>query len=361
MVVGCKGLIVSKEEIFNFKLSCKFIIVVSLPHESIYKSFIQVLINKYMLTRRHIRVKVLQSIYSFNQNKDRDLGVQEKFLWYSIEQMRDLYFVQLQLFVEIRKHAEVFRSRSKTRFIKDDDLSSKSTNFINNKLLLLIENHEEIAETVKKKKLNYWELDDEFVHAFFSKLRSKDWFQKYLAVENPSFKQDKDVVIKLFREIIAPSDKLYQFYEDKRLTWTDDFPLVNTTIVKLFRKINPNNSTSLLIPELYKGYDDREFARELLLKVLLNDDTLSEAIKGKTPNWDQDRIAAIDMIILKMGIAEFLYFPSIPVRVTINEYLEIAKEYSTNKSSLFINGILDKQVKEYKKEGVLNKTGRGLR
>src|SRR5690625_4906352 len=151
MVVGCKGLIVSKEEIFNFKLSCKFIIVVSLLHESIYTSFIQVLIYKYMFPGIHIRLK---------------------------------------LFIERRKHAEVFRSRSKTRFIKDDDLSSKSTNFINNKLLLLIENHEEIAETVKKKKLNYWELDDEFVHAFFSKLRSKDWFQKYLAVENPSFKQD---------------------------------------------------------------------------------------------------------------------------------------------------------------------------
>src|SRR5699024_1815430 len=191
MVVGCKGLIVSKEEIFNFKLSCKFIIVVSLPHESIYKSSIQVLINKYMLTRRHIRVKVLQSIYSFNQNKDRDLGVQEKFLWYSIEQMRDLYFVQLQLFVEIRKHAEVFRSRSKTRFIKDDDLSSKSTNFINNKLLLLIENHEEIAETVKKKKLNYWELDDEFVHAFLVSFGVNTCFKSIWQLKNQVLNKTK--------------------------------------------------------------------------------------------------------------------------------------------------------------------------
>lgn len=314
-----------------------------------------------MLTRRHIRVKVLQSIYSFNQNKDRDLSVQEKFLWYSIDQMRDLYLVQLQLFVEIRKHAETFRKRSKNRFTQSDDLNSKSTNFINNKLLLLIENHEEIAETVKKKKLNYWKMDDEFIHSFFSKLRSKDWFQKYLAIENPSFKQDKEVVVRLFREIIAPSDKLYQYYEDKRLTWADDFPLVNTTIVKIFGRIRPNNSTALLVPDLYKGYDDREFALQLLRNVIVNDDELSEAIKGKTPNWDQDRIAAIDMIILKMGMAEFLYFPSIPVRVTINEYLEIAKEYSTNKSSLFINGILDKQVKEYEKDGKLNKIGRGLK
>src|SRR5690625_4942171 len=246
-----------------------------------------------MLTLRHIRVKVLQSIYSFSQNKDRDLSVQEKFLWYSIDQMRDLYFVQLQIFVEIRKHAETFRQRSKNRFIQSDDLNSKSTNFTNNKLLLLIENHEEINETVKKKKLNYWQLDDEFIHSFFNKLRGKDWFQKYLAVENPSFKQDKDVVVRLFRESIAPSDKLYQYYEDRRLTWTDDFPLVNTTIVKIFGRIRPNNSTVLLIPDLYKSYDDREFALQLLRNVIVNDETLSETIKGKTPNWDQDRIAAL--------------------------------------------------------------------
>lgn len=314
-----------------------------------------------MLTRRHIRVKVLQSIYSFNQNKDRDLSVQEKFLWYSIDQMRDLYLVQIQIFVELRKHAETFRKRSKNRFTQTDDLNSRSTNFINNKMLLLIENHEEINETVRRKKLNYWTLDDEFIHSFFNELRSKDWFQKYLSIENPSFKQDKNVVVQLFKEIIAPSDKLYQYYEDKRLTWTDDFPLVNTTIIKIFGRIRPNNATALLIPDLYKGYEDREFALQLLRNVLVNDEELSEAIQGKTPNWDQDRIAAIDMIILKMGIAEFLYFPSIPVRVTINEYLEIAKEYSTNKSSLFINGILDKQVKEYEEEGRLNKIGRGLR
>lgn len=314
-----------------------------------------------MLTRRHIRVKVLQSVYYFHQNRHLDLAVQEKFLWHSLNQMQDLYLLQMQLFVEIRKHAETYRKRSKNRFTQSKDENTSSTNFINNKLLLLIESHEELNETIAYKRLNYWELDDEFVHSFFSELRGKDWYHTYLELEDPSFKEDKEVVLRLFREIIAPSEKLYQYLEEKRLTWIDDFPLVNTTIVKVFNRIRPSNATSLLIPELYKGSDDREFAIQLLRKVILNDETLSEAIQGKTPNWDQDRIALIDMIILKMGIAEFLYFPSIPVRVTINECLEIAKEYSTNKSSLFINGILDKLVKEYEEEGKLNKIGRGLR
>lgn len=314
-----------------------------------------------MLTRRHIRVKVLQSVYFFNQNNHQDLAIQERFLRHSLEQMRDLYLLQLQLFVEIRQHAESYRERSKNRYIQSEDKNSESSNFINNKLLLLIENHEELKDTIKKKKLNYWKLDDEFVHSFFSKLRGKEWYNAYLGLESPTFKQDKEVVVRLFREIIAPSDKLYQYLEDKRLTWVDDFPLVNTTVVKVFSRIKPNSSTALLLPYLYKSLEDREFAFDLLRKVISNDDVLSKAIKGKTPNWDQDRIATIDMIILKMGIAEFLYFPSIPVRVTINEYLEVAKEYSTSKSSLFINGILDKQVKEYEEAGELNKIGRGLR
>ena len=129
----------------------------------------------------------------------------------------------------------------------------------------------------------------------------------------------------------------------------------------MLQKISEKNCNTILIPEVYKNNEDRDYALELLQKVILNDEKLTEIIDDKTPNWDKDRIADIDMIILKMGISEFLYFPTIPVRVTINEYLEVAKEYSTPKSSIFINGILDKMVKELTAEDKLNKIGRGLR
>ncbi len=136
--------------------------------------------------------------------------------------------------------------------------------------------------------------------------------------------------------------------EDKRLTWIDDFPIVNTVQwSRCFPNLNANNIASTLIPDFIKNEEDREFALQLFRKVVLNDEKLAAEIEGKTPNWDKERIADIDMIILKMGIAEFLYFPTIPVRATINEYLEISKEYSTPKSSIFINGILDKLVKEF--------------
>jgi N utilization substance protein B len=174
------------------------------------------------------------------------------------------------------------------------------------------------------------------------------------------FKEDKDFFIDVFKEIIAPNNKLYDYIEDKSLTWLDDLPTVNTLILKLFRKLKVNTTDAHFTPKLYKDADDKQFAIDLLKKTILNATTINAEIAKKTKNWDADRIANLDYVLLQMGICELQHFPSIPVKVTINEYLEIAKEYSTPKSSIFINGILDKLVKEYKKEDKLNKVGRGL-
>jgi N utilization substance protein B len=143
------------------------------------------------------------------------------------------------------------------------------------------------------------------------------------------------------------------------LTWLDDLPVVNTLILKSIKQ-SKHGKERIFLPELYKDDEDREFVKDLFTKTVLNDDMLTTEIQGKTPNWDKDRIANLDLILLKMAICEFLKFPSIPAKVTINEYIELAKEYSTSKSSMFVNGILDKLIKEYKKENKLNKIGRGL-
>jgi len=208
--------------------------------------------------------------------------------------------------------------------------------------------------------LNYWVHDIEYVEILLNSLLEQNWYLDYLSSKETSFKEDQNFILKVFKEVIAPNEKLYEYIEDKRLTWLDDFPIVNTALVKMLSKLSEKNVRSILIPELYKDIEDRDYALLLLQKVILNDDKLLAEIEGKTPNWDKERIAEIDMIILKMGIAEFLYFSSIPVRATINEYLEIAKEYSTPKSSIFINGILDKLVKEFETNNKLNKIGRGL-
>lgn len=314
-----------------------------------------------MLTRRHIRIKVLQSVYAFRQSDHQDIEKQEKFLLYSIEQMHELYVLLLQLLPALKKHAESYLHKSQKKHLATAEEKNPSRRFIDNKLLSLIEHHSGLATILKNKKLNYWEQDDEYITSLFNTLREQEWYVAYLSKAETSFKEDKNFIIKVYKEVIAPSDGLYDYIEDKRLTWVDDFPLVNTALVKILSSISEKNVESSLIPDLYKDEDDRAYALELLRKVILNDGKLSEEIEGKTPNWDKDRIAELDMIIIKLGIAEFLYFPSIPVRATINEYLEIAKEYSTPKSSIFINGILDKLVKEYTKDDKLKKMGRGLR
>ena len=169
----------------------------------------------------------------------------------------------------------------------------------------------------------------------------------------------KNFIVDLYTEVIAPSNRLYDYLEDNKLTWLDDLPSINTLIVKQIKQLKNENDT-LVLPKVYKDEDDKDFVKNLFRKTVLNELELSKEYIDKTPNWDVERIAEIDTIILKMAICELLKFPSIPAKVTINEYLEIAKEYSTPKSSIFINGILDNLVKEFDRDGKLKKAGRGL-
>ncbi|MGO3183487.1 MAG: transcription antitermination factor NusB [Aequorivita sp.] len=313
-----------------------------------------------MLTRRHIRVKVLQSIYAYKQTENPSIDIQEKFLHHSIGQMQDLYLLMLQLLLAVQGQAESFLMRSQKKHLATALEKNPSRTFVDNKLLEVIATNSTFSDIIEKKKLDYWALDGEYATIIFNELRQLDWYGEYLAKKETTYKEDQAFIVKVFKEVIAPNEKLYEYLEDKRLTWIDDFPLVNTAIVKMLNKLSEKNASSLLVPDLYKNEEDREYAIQLFRKVILNEEKLNAEIEGKTPNWDQERIADLDLIILKMGIAEFMYFPSIPVRATINEYLEVSKEYSTPKSSIFVNGILDKIVKEFTEAGKLNKIGRGL-
>ncbi|MDT0555118.1 transcription antitermination factor NusB [Patiriisocius hiemis] len=314
-----------------------------------------------MLTRRHIRIKVVQSVYAFHQSENPDIEKQEKFLLYSVQQIEDLYLLMLQLLVDVQKHAETYMLRSQKKHLATQEEKNPSKNFINNNIPLLISETPLFSESIKNKKLDLWKQDDEYVTIIFNELRNAEWYKEYLAIEAPNFNDDKNCILKLYKEVIAPNEKLYDYLEDKRLTWLDDFPVVNTAIIKMIGQLSKKNSASIVLPELYKNEEDKEYATSLFRKIILHNEKLEKEIEGKTPNWDKERIADIDMVILKLGITEFLHFPSIPTRVTINECLEIAKEYSTPKSSIFINGILDKLVKEFEKSQKLKKIGRGLR
>lgn len=311
-----------------------------------------------MLTRRHIRVKVMQSLYAYSQSENDNLKGEEKFLLKSMDEMYDLYLLMLNLFVEIKDHAESYLEKSQQKHLPSEEDVDPNRKFVNNELIAQLEQNRALNLAMETRKLNNWRNDDEYVEILWSEIKNSEIFTNYMATRTSSFKEDREFVIAIFREIIAPNEKLYDYLEDKKITWIDDLPLVNTAIVKMFQKASAEKEQALT--KLFKSSDDRDYAVELFRKTLLNDESLANEMVGKTPNWDKERIADIDTILIKMAICEFLKFPSIPVKVTINEYLEIAKEYSTPKSSIFINGILDKLSKEYRENGKLNKIGRGL-
>ena len=313
-----------------------------------------------MLNRRHIRIKVMQIIYAFNGNESDDLKKNELFLLKSIDSMLDLYYVLISLMVEVQKKAESHLDKSQKKHLATSEDKNPNRKFINNEVLLQLKNNSLLKEAIEKRKLNYWDLDREYVDIIFKALLASELYKEYMATKVSTFKEDKLFVIDLFKEIIAPSDKLYEYLEDKNITWIDDLPVVNTSIVKLLRKNKADSNERHFIPKLIKDEEDKAFAIELLKKTILNLSSFSKEIQEKTQNWDIDRIANIDFALLQMAICEFQKFPSIPVKVTINEYIEIAKEYSTPKSSVFINGVLDKLAKEYDDKGTLNKVGRGL-
>ncbi len=313
-----------------------------------------------MLTRRHIRVKVMQCIYALSQLKDDDLKKQEKFLLLSIDDMYSLYLLQLSLLIEIQKKAKEQLELSKKKYLATSVEKNPDQKFINNKLLLQLVNNSSLLDEIENRKLNDWDLHTDYVNIIYNEILENDTYQKYMASETPSYDDDKALIIALYKTVIAPNEKLYEYLEDVKLTWLDDLPIVNTFILKLFRKAKTSSANQFFLPLLFKDINDKEFALMLLKKTLLHNEALLNEISGKTLNWDKDRIAHLDSILMQMGISEITYFPSIPTKVTMNEYLEIAKEYSTPKSSIFINGILDKLVKEYASENKLNKIGRGL-
>lgn len=313
-----------------------------------------------MLNRRHIRIKVMQILYGFKGSESDDLKIQERSLIRSMEHMYDLYLLILSLLIEVQKRANSHLSDSKKKHLATPEDKNPSYKFVNNAVLNFISNNEILAQELKARKIKNWELDGEYVEVIFKSLIKSDLYKKNMDNTNSSFEDDKAFMLEFFKKIVAPNDKLYDYFEDKNLTWLDDLPVVNTTIVKFIKKLEPTSPPQKLLPKLFKDEEDKTFGIDLLNKTILNLSKLNDVIADKTLNWDKDRIANVDLVLLQLAIIEFQKFPSIPTKVTINEYLEIAKEYSTPKSSVFINGILDKLVKEYEAKGTLNKVGRGL-
>ncbi|SEI02011.1 NusB antitermination factor [Paenimyroides aquimaris] len=312
-----------------------------------------------MVNRRHIRSKVLQAIYAMTQNQSDQLDVYEKYLFNSLENIRELYLLMLSSLVELQKVEAEFLEVSAKKHLATPEERNPNKKFINNSVFQILCNSETLNNWLEELHINQFNVNDHYIKTLLHEIKSSDLYKEYMRNGVNNFEEDKEFAIKLFTDFIAPNEKIYEFLEDYKISWIDDIPVVNTAILKQLEGLK-DASSYFKLNKVFKDDEDKDFAKQLFRKTALNADVFVKEYEDKTRNWELDRIAEVDTIILNLGVCELQKFPSIPVKVTINEYLELAKEYSTPKSSIFINGILDALVKEYRLENKLNKIGRGL-
>ena len=300
----------------------------------------------------------MQVLYSQTANsKEEDSASQ---LQNSMEHMYKLYLLMTSLLIKLRERAIDHQKRSEKKYIKTQEDVNPNMRFVDNFLLQKLAEDTALKAELESHKIQYWEQDGEYVELIYQDLIKSDLYESFMSNSKSSLENDVAFVVEVFREIIVSNNKLYDYFHDKNITWVDDFPVVNTFIVKLFKRITTKLKTEFFTPNLFKDKEDEAFGFKLMKATRDNFEVYNAEIISKTKNWDKDRIAKIDFVLLQMAICEFQEFPSIPTKVTINEYIELAKEYSTPKSNVFINGVLDKIVKDYRNQKTLNKKGRGL-
>ncbi len=319
-------------------------------------------VHYFMLSRRLLRIKVMQSLYARNQSEQADLAGGEKELIRSIGKLHDLFIYQLSflagIFVFARKRIE----DGKLKLLPTYEDLHPNTKFIDNLLIGKILMNRDYQRQEDKLKIS-WKEQEEMLRRIYNGFRAGEEYRAYMAVDGSDFVRDKDIVIALFKNYIAPDVILQSYYEEENIYWANDYPVVNLFVLKCLKAIGDDWDESALLPDFSEeqGFDESlDFALELYRSTIRKGPEYEKMISAKTLNWDMDRIAHVDMILLKMAVAEILEFSSIPVKVSFNEYIEIAKEYSTPKSKIFINGVLDKLIAELRGKNMINKKGRGL-
>lgn len=313
-----------------------------------------------MLNRRHLRIKVLQSLYAYFQSDEDSLRRTEKELFNSIERIYDLYLYLLLSFQELQNLAEYRIEENKKKIRPSEEDINPNRKFVDNKLIAKIVNSNALRVLSETNSIN-WVGDEhqEMFRKMFNQMRESEVYFTFMNNGVEGFEEDVQFAIELFKSEIANSSLLYNYFEEKSIHWLDDIDLACTMVIKTI-KATPEDEHLKIMP-LYKDQEDeQEFLKTLLHKTVSMDSENLQLIDDLTKNWEVDRIAKMDIILLKMAITELQVCRNIPVKVTLNEYIEISKFYSTPKSHGFINGILDKAIDRLQKDDKLGKVGRGL-
>ncbi len=312
-----------------------------------------------MISRRIIRTKVLQVLYAYYSSEEKSINNTEKELFFCIHKTYDLYHYLFALVIDIADYAEgrIEIRRNKHQPTQED--LNPNTKFISNLFINQLRTNRQLQGYLTQTKLS-WVNHPELIKELYLIMIESEIYNEYINSEVRSFAEDRKFIERIFNKIFLVSEELYEVLEEQSIYWNDDIEFVISVITKTIKKFNEFSDSDQRLMPMYKDDEDRVFAKDLYRKSILNHDELQSLIKVHSSNWDVERIAFMDILMMQLAITEFLYFPSIPTKVTMNEYIELSKYYSTEKSRNFINGILDKTLKDLKKEGKINKAGRGL-
>ena len=299
----------------------------------------------------------MQVLYAHYQHNETSIQNSEKELFHSISKSLDLYYLYILLILEVRDYAIGRIEYAKSKKMATAQDKNPNTRFVTNKVLSKFAESEGVRSYMDKNG-NNWANYKEIVKNLYKEITQSQQYTDYLELEQTSFEADKKFVVKLFEKVIAYFEPIYATFEEQSIYWNDEVEFVLSMVVKTVKSMEEDAPVVLM--EMFKDEDDEDFVKKLFRKAALNHQDYTELVKKHSKNWDVERVAFMDIVLMQIALAELIEFPNIPIKVSMNEYIEIAKHYSTEKSGVFINGILDKVIVELTAENKIKKTGRGL-
>ena len=305
-----------------------------------------------MVNRILIRIKVVQIVYSYLVNKDKSIDTSEKELFFSLEKAYELYHRLLLLMIELTDAQSKRIENARFKYTATAADKNPDTRLVNNRFIAQLRENKMLKEYVDRQSVS-WVNEPDFVRILLDRLLASDLYKTYLASEEDSYADDQDFWKQAFKHIIVEDEDLSEILEAQSLYWNDDLETISTFVLKTIKRFDQSKGAEQELLPMFKDDEDAEFAKMLFRKTLMNVDVNKALIDQHTKNWEIDRVAFMDIVIMLVAIAEIKSFPTIPVKVTLNEYIEIAKSYSTIKSGHFINGILDAVASQLKKDGFL--------
>lgn len=299
----------------------------------------------------------MQALYSFFQHEKADPAQFEKELFKSLDKIHELYFSILALIIDLHHVAMVMVDESKNKRLPNATDLNPNLKFVNNSLLLSLEKNHELKSHVEKRKIS-WQNDFDVVRKIFNEIKNSEIYKEYQASSEISAEEDRNFIISIITEYLSENDVLASLFEEKNIHWADDAFVAFNSVIRNFEAFEGEFKIQ---PLLKDEKDDLEFMSALFKKTIVYKGQFEELIDKHTKNWDLERIANMDMLLMQMALAEILYIPNVPVKASLNEYIDISKEYSTPNSKTFVNGVLDKIIADLKAQGKISKTGRGLK